>query len=164
MFYFLYKPAWPPTAAATLARRPGGSLCERVICVFVECVFEAIHSESLSLPCVNFCRHMAGYLQWVNLKLREVKKKSHCVSCCTGNELTTHAAVKESVRASKWMALKTSSNLLLSGCRRGREVGGAIKMPGQVCGRLLSLKGLWLAGTTFGEQSTFDGYIAHPLV
>jgi len=32
------------------------------------------------------------------------------------------------------MAVKASSMLLLSGCRRGGAIGGAMKMPGQVCG------------------------------
>ncbi len=68
------------------------------MCVYVlfECVRlkPLILSESLSLPCVNFCRHMAGYLLCVNMKLREVKKKSRCVFC-TGKELTTCTAVRE---------------------------------------------------------------------
>lgn len=107
---------------------------------------------------------MAGYLLWVNIKLREVKK-SRCVSCA-GKELTTHSRSSEGGRASKQMnGCESEQHAAVVEMQEGeREVGGAMKMPGQVCGRLLSLEGLWLAGTALREQSTFDGYAAQPWV
>jgi len=60
VFYFLDKPALPPTAAAaTLARRPGGSLCERVL--FVYSLSVCVWSHSFWVPQSPVCKFVSPH-------------------------------------------------------------------------------------------------------